>query len=203
MPRDRASGRIDDVELVETVVKVKPVSKVTRGGRDRRFNALIVVGDRRGRVGVGLGKAREVSEAIRKATQAAQRTLRRVSVGSTIPHAVWGRCGAARIFLRPASPGTGLIAGSAARAVLEAAGVQNVLSKSHGSDNAHNIAQATLDALVQLRTLSQVRAQRRLAPERPADEAVPHAPEATSEQVLPPAPNEPQATESVGQGAEA
>ena len=164
MARDARSSRIDDLELVETVVKVKPVSKVTRGGRDRRFNALVVVGDRKGRVGVGMGKAREVSEAIRKGTQIAQRSMRRVAVGATIPHAVWGECGAGRIFLRPASPGTGLIAGSAARAVLEAAGVQNVLSKSIGSANPHNVAQATLDALTQLRTYSQVRAQRRLGP---------------------------------------
>lgn len=172
MARDAGSGRMDDVELVETVVKVKPVSKVTRGGRDRRFNALVVVGDRRGRVGVGLGKAREVSEAIRKGTQTAQRSMRRVSVGSTIPHEVWGRCGAARVFLRPASPGTGLIAGSAVRAVLAAAGVENVLSKSIGSPNAHNVAQATLDALSSLRTFSQIRAQRRLAPEKPETEPV-------------------------------
>jgi small subunit ribosomal protein S5 len=199
MAREGGSGRIDDVELVETVVKVKPVSKVTRGGRDRRFNALVVVGDRRGRVGVGLGKAREVSEAIRKGTQIAQRSMARVSVGSTIPHEIWGRCGAARIFLRPATPGTGLIAGSAARAVLEAAGVQNVLSKSIGSTNAHNVAQATLDALTKLRTYAQVRAQRRLMPEKAAEEAAPEKPEAVvTEQGAAPEP-----TESAEQGAEA
>ena len=164
--RSSRSSNLDDVELVETVVKIKPVSKVTRGGRDRRFNALVVVGDRKGRVGVGMGKAREVSEAIRKGTQIAQRAMRRVSVASTVPHEVWGRCGAARVFLRPAAPGTGLIAGSAARAVLEAAGVQNVLSKSIGSANAHNVAQATLDALVGLRTYREVLAARGLQPVR-------------------------------------
>ena len=169
MARDDISSRatsLDEIELVETVVKINPVSKVTKGGRDRRFNALVVVGDRKGRVGVGLGKAREVSEAIRKGTQIAQRSMRRVAVSSTIPHEVWGRCGAARVFLRPASPGTGLIAGSAVRAVLEAAGVENVLSKSVGSPNAHNVAQATLDALTKLRTHRQVLAARGIAPPR-------------------------------------
>jgi small subunit ribosomal protein S5 len=155
-------GNLEDSEFVETVVKVKPVSKVTKGGRDRRFNALVVVGDKKGRVGVGMGKAREVSEAIRKGTQIAQRSIQRVSVGSTIPHEVWGKCGAGLVFLRPATPGTGLIAGSAARAVLEAAGVQNVLSKCVGSANALNVARATISALAKLRTFSQVRVDRRL-----------------------------------------
>jgi len=164
MARDGAttsrSSSLDELELVETVVKIKPVSKVTKGGRDRRFNALVVVGDQKGRVGVGMGKAREVAEAIRKGTQVAQHAMERVAIGSTVPNEVWGRCGAAKVFLRPASPGTGLIAGSAVRAVLEAAGVENVLTKSVGSTNLHNVAQATLEALKDLRSFSQVRAQR-------------------------------------------
>ncbi len=166
MARDGASSRqsrnLDDVEFVETVVKINPVSKATKGGRDRRFNALVVVGDGKGRVGVGMGKAREVAEAIRKGTQTAQRNITRVPVGNTIPHIAWGRYGGARVFLRPASPGTGLIAGSAVRAVLEAAGVQNVLTKSVGSTNAHNVAMATVEALSELRTYREVRALRRL-----------------------------------------
>lgn len=160
--RDARRTVLDDVELRETVVKIKPVSKVTKGGRDRRFNALVVVGDGKGRVGVGMGKAREVAEAIRKGTQIAQRNIKRVPAGSTIPHEVWGRCGAARVFLRPASPGTGVIAGAAVRSVIEAAGVKNVLTKSIGSPNAHNVAMATLDALDELRTYHEVLATRRI-----------------------------------------
>jgi small subunit ribosomal protein S5 len=156
------SSVLDDVELKETVVKIKPVSKVTKGGRDRRFNALVVVGDGKGRVGVGMGKAREVAEAIRKGTQIAQRNIKRVPVGTSIPHEVLGKCGAAKVFMRPASPGTGLIAGSAVRSVLEAAGVQNVLTKSMGSTNAHNVAVATVEALTSLRTYREVRTSRRL-----------------------------------------
>ena len=169
MARDRgrrdSSGRnpsIGDVEFTETVVKIKPVSKVTKGGRDRRFNALVVVGDGKGRVGVGMGKAREVAEAIRKGTQIAQRNVDRVPAGTTIPHEIVGRCGAAKVFLRPASEGTGLIAGTAVRAVLASAGVENVLSKSMGSTNHHNVAMATLDALSQLRTFREVRQMRGL-----------------------------------------
>ena len=172
MRRDGAgsgrSGGFDDLELVETVVKIKPVSKVTKGGRDRRFIALVVVGDRKGRVGIGQGKAREVPEAIRKGVQAAQRGMKRVPIASTIPHKIVGKCGAAKVLLRPASPGTGVIAGSAVRAVLEAAGVQNVLSKSLGSDNALNIAEATMNALTSLRTYRGVFATRRIAPPMPA-----------------------------------
>ncbi len=179
-------GNVEESEFVETVVKVKPVSKVTKGGRDRRFNALVVVGDKKGRVGVGMGKAREVSEAIRKGTQIAQRSIQRVSVGVTIPHEVWGRCGAGLVFLRPATPGTGLIAGSAARAVLEAAGVENVLSKSVGSANALNVARATLDALAKLRTFTQVRSERRLIPpEAVAAEAADIAPAESAENEAP------------------
>lgn len=158
----RRNSNLEDVEFTETVVKIKPVSKVTKGGRDRRFNALVVVGDGKGRVGVGMGKAREVAEAIRKGTQIAQRNIERVPVGTTIPHQILGRCGAAKVFLRPASDGTGLIAGSAVRAVLEAAGVENVLSKSMGSTNHHNVAMATLDALAGLRTYREVRQMRGL-----------------------------------------
>lgn len=184
--RDARATVLDDVELTETVVKIKPVSKVTKGGRDRRFNALVVVGDGKGRVGVGMGKAREVAEAIRKGTDIAQRDIKRVPVGSTIPHEVWGRCGAARVFLRPASPGTGVIAGTAVRSVIEAAGVKNVLTKSVGSPNAHNVAMATLDALSGLRTYREVIATRRLDDDRVStrSRAVPASQEPVSEPVV-------------------
>ena len=158
-----AKLRPEELELEENVIHISPVSKATKGGRTRAFNALVAVGDRSGHVGVGLGKAQDVSEAIRKATEAAKKSLIPVSLtpkGATVPHWIIGRHGAARVLMRPATPGTGIIAGGGVKAVLELAGIQNVLTKSLGSSNPHNVVKATMDGLLRMRdpqTVARVR----------------------------------------------
>ena len=144
-------------ELADRVVRVNRVAKVVQGGRKFSFSALIVVGDMNGRVGAGIGKAREVTEAIRKGMEVAKRNMITVPmVGTTIPHEVRLKLGAARIMLKPAAPGTGVISGGAMRAVIETAGIKDILTKSHGTNNPINTVRATLAALQQLRTAQQV-----------------------------------------------
>ncbi len=148
-------------EFDEVVVFVNRCAKVVKGGRRFSFSAVMVVGDRNGRVGVGFGKANEVSEAIRKGTDAAKRAVVNVTMkNKTIPHDVVGQWDGGRVLLKPASEGTGVIAGGGMRAVLEMAGYQDILGKSQGSKNRLNVVMATLDALSQLRTGDAIRAER-------------------------------------------
>jgi small subunit ribosomal protein S5 len=152
MNRDRES------ELTETVVHINRVAKVVKGGKNFSFSAVVVAGDGSGNVGYGTGKAREVPPAIQKASEQAKREMVKVPlVGGTVPHKVWGRWGATRVLLRPASPGTGVIAGGGVRAVMESAGVADVLTKIVGSRNPFNVVRATFDAIASLMTQDQVR----------------------------------------------
>lgn len=151
----RSSTRIrpTETDLKEKLVSLNRVAKVTKGGRTFSFSAIVVVGDGEGTVGHGLGKARDVQEAIAKAVDDAKKSLIRVPIHKgTIPHAQRGKYGAGRVLIKPASDGTGVIAGGAMRAVLEIAGVHNVLAKSMGSSNPHNVVKATIDALQKLRS---------------------------------------------------
>ncbi len=177
-------------EFVETVVHINRVAKVVKGGKNFSFSAVVVAGDGAGQTGYGTGKAREVPPAIQKASEQAKRYMIKVPmVGGTLPHKIWGRWGATRVLLRPASPGTGVIAGGGVRAVMESAGIQDVLTKIIGSRNPFNVVRATFDALNRLMTKDQVRRLRgvevAIGGDGPSEEAAvaaqPASPEASAE----------------------
>lgn len=147
----------EPINLEETVVRVNRCTTVTKGGKSMSFSALVVVGDKKGSVGIGFGKAREVPNAVSKAVKEAKKQMIKIPLkGDTIPHVVWGRFKAANIFLKPASPGTGIKAGASARAVLESAGIKNILTKCYGKRNPLNVAKATLIGLKSLRTKEEI-----------------------------------------------
>jgi len=154
---EKRTVRSSETELKDKLVAVNRVTKVTKGGRTFGFAAIVVVGNEKGVVGHGLGKSKEVAEAVTKATEDAKKNLIQVPVHKgTIPHEQAGKYGGARVFIKPASHGTGVIAGGAMRAVLESAGVTDVLAKSKGSSNPHNVVKATLDALSRLRSAQEI-----------------------------------------------
>ena len=161
MTGSEKSVRATDIELKDRLVAINRVTKVTKGGRHFSFSAIVVVGDENSIVGHGLGKANEVTEAISKAVEDAKKNLKRVAVvNETLPHAIKSKYSGAQVFLKPASEGTGVIAGGAMRAVLESAGIKNVLAKSQGSSNPHNVVKATVNALLSLRDANSVAQQR-------------------------------------------
>ena len=155
--RDNRRGREEGSELIEKVVSLNRVSKTVKGGRVMKFSALMVVGDGKGKVGFGMGKAGEVGEAIRKGIEDAKKNMHTITLtGTTIPHEVLGAFGAGRVLMKPAAPGTGIIAGGAVRAVMEAVGIKDIRAKSLRSNNPNNVVSATMEGLLSLRDAARV-----------------------------------------------